>query len=146
MDIEIQQTPISFCLAGLSATVENNAWAPVGMGLMKEMWEIVNSSGTTTTGVNHWVYLPGSRMFTGVELASDASIPPGLGSLQFELHRYLKHVHIGPYQTLPAKWSALKAEIAARGERMGKYSLEVYGHPSDDPAKSETTIYIGLES
>lgn len=145
MDIEIQQAPVSFCLAGLSAVVENNAWGPVGLGLMNQLWGIVKGSGAKTIGINHWVYLPGSRMFTGVELAPGVAVPDGLESLQFELTRSLKHVHIGPYQTLPAKWSALKAEIAARGERMGKYSLEVYGHHNDDPQKIETTIYIGLE-
>lgn len=145
MDIEIQQTPISFCLAGISTFVENNAWAPVGMKLMNELWEILKGTGTKTTGVNYWVYLPGSRMLTGVELLPGVEIPEGLESLQFELTRYLKHIHVGPYQTLPAKWEALKGEIASRGERMGKYGLEVYGHHSDDPAKTETTIYIGLE-
>lgn len=145
MDIEIHQTPISFCLAGISSVVENNAWAPVGMRLMNEMWGIVKGTGTKTTGINHWVYLSDSRMLTGVELLPGVAIPAGLESLQFELTRYLKHIHVGPYQELPAKWNALKTEIAARGERMGKYSVEVYGHHSDDPAKVETTIYIGLE-
>jgi hypothetical protein len=40
----------------------------------------------------------------------------------------------------------LKAELVARGEVIGSPSLEVYGHHCDDPAKSETTILIGLRA
>ncbi|MFO0978878.1 MAG: hypothetical protein U0996_20890 [Planctomycetaceae bacterium] len=144
MDVEIVEVPKSFVLVGLSGQVENNAFGPVGMKLMNELWRIVKGTGTPNSGVNLWVYLPGSRMFTGVELLPGAEAPAGLESLNFELPRYLKHVHIGPYQALPVKWMTLKTEIAARGERMGPYSLEIYGHHSDDPAATETTILIGL--
>jgi effector-binding domain-containing protein len=58
----------------------------------------------------------------------------------------LKHVHVGPYQALPQKWKALKAELAARGEIIDSSSLEVYGHHCDDPSKTETTILIGLRA
>ncbi len=144
MDVEIVESPKSFVLAGLSGHVENNAFGPVGMKLMNELWRIVKETATPNSGINHWVYLPGSRMFTGVELLPEARVPAGLETLRFELPRYLHHLHVGPYQGLPAKWMALKTEIAARGERMGAYSLEIYGHHSDDPAKTETTILIGL--
>jgi effector-binding domain-containing protein len=73
-------------------------------------------------------------------------MPDPLEPLAFELPRYLKHVHVGPYQELPQKWKALKAELLARGEVIGSPSLEVYGHHCDDPAKSETTILIGLRA
>jgi effector-binding domain-containing protein len=87
-------------------------------------------------------------MFVGVELRSpqQSPAPDRLEPLEFELPRYLKHVHVGPYQALPQKWKELKAELLARSEVIGSPSLEVYGHHCDDPAKLETTILIGLRA
>jgi effector-binding domain-containing protein len=85
-------------------------------------------------------------MFVGVELKPNAQAPAGLEPLEFELLRYLEHLHVGPYQALPAKWQALKDDLAARGETIGSPSLEIYGHHCDDPAKAETTILIGLQA
>jgi hypothetical protein len=86
-------------------------------------------------------------MFVGVELRDTNQVPitDQLESLEIELPRYMKHVHVGPYQALPQKWTALKAVLAARGEVIGSTSLEVYGHHCDDPSKLETTILIGLQ-
>ncbi|MFO1094328.1 MAG: GyrI-like domain-containing protein [Planctomycetaceae bacterium] len=145
MQIEIIETPLRFQLHGKSSLVPDNRFGEVGMRLMGEMWAIVKQTGTATTGINHWVYLADGQMFTGVELRPGAQAPAGLESLHFELPRYLKHLHVGPYQALPEKWQALKNEIAARGEAIGSPSLEVYGHHGDDPAKLETTILIGLQ-
>jgi hypothetical protein len=145
MRIEIIETPIQFHLHGMSATVPNHSYGEVGMRLMGEMWKVVKQTGTATTGINHWVYLPDERMFVGVELLPNTQAPVGLEPLRFELGRYVKHVHIGPYQALPGKWKALKDEIAAHGETIGSPSLEVYGHHCDDPSKLETTILIGLQ-
>lgn len=148
MNIEIIEQPIRFHLHGIFGVVDNERYAEVGMGLMNAMWSAIKSAGIATTGINHWVYLPDGRMFVGVELrnASQASIPAPLESLQFELSRYLKHVHIGPYQALPQKWKALKGELDIRGESIGAPSLEIYGHHCDGPAEPETTILIGLRS
>ena len=87
-------------------------------------------------------------MFVGVELRTPQPVPTPdpLEPLEFELQRPMRHVHVGPYQSLPQKWTALKAELAARGEVIGSPSLEVYGHHCDDPAKLETTILIGLRA
>ena len=87
-----------------------------------------------------------TRMFVGVEVknAQPATIPDALEPFDFELRRYMKHVHIGPYQALPQKWKDLKTELAAHGEIIRFPSLEVYGHACEDPSKAETTILIGL--
>ena len=86
-------------------------------------------------------------MFVGVELRNPQQVPTPdqLEPLEFELQRFVKHVHVGPYQALPQKWKELKAELAARGEIIGFPSLEVYGHACEDPSKAETTILIGLK-
>jgi len=117
----------------------------VGMRLMNELWQVVKQAGTANTGINHWVYLPEGRMFVGIELLPGAQAPAGLETLQFELPRYVKHVHVGPYQALPDTWQTLKNELAVLGEQIAPPSLEIYGHPCNDPAQLETTILIGLE-
>ena len=147
MDIEIVEQPIRFDLHGIGGVVEDERYGEVGLRLMNEMWRVVKGAGIPTTGINHWVYLPDGRMFVGVELqdSQQIPIPHQLESLTFELQRYMKHVHVGPYQALPQKWKDLTAELAARGEAIGAPSLEVYGHHCNDPANLETSILIGLQ-
>jgi hypothetical protein len=148
MEVEIIESPIRFHLYGVGGVVEGEWYGEVGLRLMNEMWQAVKGARVPTTGINHWVCLRGDRMFVGVELRSphQGPMPDALEPLEVELPRYLNHVHVGPYQALPQKWKALKAELAARGEVVGSPSLEVYGHHCDDPAKLETTILIGLRA
>jgi predicted transcriptional regulator YdeE len=148
MNIEIVEQPIQFHLHGIQGVVENERYGEVGLRLMNEMWQVVKGAKVPTTGINHWVYLPNDKMFVGVELRStqQTALPDQLEPLEFELPRYLKHVHIGPYQELPQKWKELKAELVARGEVICSPSLEVYGHHCDDHSKLETTILIGLRA
>ena len=146
MDIEIVDTPIRFHLHGLPGAVTDRRYAEVGLKLMDQMWKLVKESRTANTAINHWVYPPGERMFVGVELSPGARAPAGLDVLQFELPRYAKHLHIGPYQALPQKWAALQAELIARGEKIGSPSLEIYGHQCEGAnAEPETTILFCLE-
>ncbi len=146
MKSEIIEEPVRFHLHGIGGVVENERYGEVGMGLMNEMWQVVKGAGIPTTGINHWVYLAGGRMFVGVELRNPQQVPASrLEPLEFELQRYLQHIHVGPYQALPQKWKDLMAELAARGEIMDSPSVEVYGHHCDNPSKLETTILIGLQ-
>lgn len=146
MHFEIIEQPIRFALHGMSAVVENGRYGEVGLGLMHEMWRVVKEAGISTTGINHWVYLPAGRMFVGLQLQNPESALhlDQLEPLEFELHRYLQHMHVGPYQALPQKWKDLRAELVARGEVVGSPSLEIYGHHCEDASKLETTILIGL--
>lgn len=147
MNIEIIEKPIRFHLHGISGVVENERYGEVGLRLMNEMWRVVKEAKIPTTGINHWVYLPSNRMFVGVELRGPhGPTPDQLAPLEFELQRYMKHLHVGPYQALPQKWKDLKAELVVRGEAIGFPSLEIYGHHCDDPGKLETTILIGLQA
>jgi hypothetical protein len=146
MNIEIIEEPIRFHLHGIGGVVENERYGEVGLRLMNKMWQVVKSAGIPTTGINHWVYLPDNRMFVGVEIRTpqQSSTLDQLEPLEFGLPRYLKHIHVGPYQELPQKWKDLKADLATRAEVIGSPSLEIYGHHCDDPVKLETTILIGL--
>jgi hypothetical protein len=148
MDLEIIEQPIGFHLHGMSGVVENEKYGEVGLRLMNEMWGAVKQAKIPTTGINHWVYLPDDRMFAGVQLRdpNQGGIPASLEPLEFQLPRYLKHLHVGPYQALPQKWKDLKDELMARGETIGSPALEIYGHHCDEASKLETTILIGLNS
>ena len=148
MDIEIIEEPIQFHLHGISGVVENQRYSEVGLRLMNAMWQAVKEAKVVTTGINYWVYLPDNRMFVGVELQSpqSTSAPDPLKPLEFELQRYSKHLHLGPYEELPKKWKDLQAELVARGEVIGSPSLEVYGHNCEGATELETTILIGLQA
>jgi hypothetical protein len=148
MRIEILEEPIRFHLHGVRGVVENERYGEVGLRLMNEMWRVVKGAGVPTTGINHWVYLSDGSMFVGVEPRTPQPLPTAdpLEPLEFELKRFMRHVHVGPYQALPQKWKELKSELAARGEVIGSPSLEVYGHHCDDPSKLETTILIALQA
>ena len=148
MIIEIIEEPIRFCLHGIGGVVENERYGEVGLSLMNEMWQLVKSASISTTGINHWVYLPDGRMFVGVELRNpqQTPIPDPLEPLEVELQRYMKHVHVGAYHELPQKWKALMAELVERGESIGLPSLEIYGHHCGNQSKLETMILIGLKS
>jgi hypothetical protein len=147
MCIEIIEEPVRFRLHGIRGVVEDERYGEVGLRLINKAWQVVKSAGIPTTGINHWVYLPANRMFVGVEIRNPQQGPTldPLEPLEFELPRYLKHIHVGPYQALPQKWKDLKANLATRAEVIGSPSLEIYGHHGDDPAKLETTILIGLK-
>ncbi|MBL8816474.1 MAG: methyltransferase domain-containing protein [Planctomyces sp.] len=148
MNFEIVEEPIRLHLHGVSGVAENEQFGETGLRLMNEMWQVVKGAKIANTGINHWVYFPAGRMFVGVELQNPEQVPTPvqLEPLEFELQRYMKHVHVGPYQALPQTWKELKAELAARGEVIAAPSLEIYGHHCDDPSKSETTILIGLQA
>lgn len=75
MEIEIVEAPIQFQLHGNANAVENNCFGAVGMGLMNEMWWIVEESNPATTGINRWVYPPDGRMFVVVELSPGSPSP-----------------------------------------------------------------------
>ena len=148
MNFEIVEEPIRFHLHGISGVVENQRYGEVGMSLMNQMWQVVKRAKISNTGINHWVYLPGGRMFVGIELQNpqQASLPDPLEPLEFELQRYMKHLHVGPYQELPQKWKELQTELVACGEVIGSPSLEIYGHHCEESSKLETTILIGLQA
>lgn len=148
MNIEIIEEPLRFHLHGISGVVENERYAEVGLRLMDAMWQVVKGAGIPTTGINHWVYLPAGRMFVGVQLRNpqQTPLPDQLEPLEFELQRYMKHLHVGPYQELPQKWKDLQAKLVGSGEIIGSPSLEVYGHHCAETSKLETTILIGLKA
>jgi effector-binding domain-containing protein len=145
MDIEIIDAPRRISLVGYHGVLDGDSVAVVGKGLMDKMWHEVQSLGLKTKGINYWVYLPDSKMFTGIELAEATTAIGTLEPLDVSLERYLRHVHTGPYSTLPQIWPQLFDKLNQQGEIHTKPCLEIYGHWNQDPSKCETTILIGLK-
>lgn len=143
--VETIDEPIRFQLHGLIGETPNHNYGEVGLELMNRMWSLVKAAELKTSGVVYWVYLDGDKMFVGTELTDDESAE-GLSPLEFELKRYAKHIHVGPYHELPKKWQALKEHLKERGLQFKVPSLEIYGHECEGADKSETrtTILLGL--
>ncbi len=145
MNIKISGEPFRVALLGYGGAINDGDVAASGKRLMDRMWRDIQDRHIKTKGINHWVYLSNSAMFTGVELAEPTTDVGTLEKLNVSLDRYLRHVHVGPYSTLPRIWPLLFAQLKARDEVPKCPNLEVYGHWNKDPSKCETTILIGLE-
>ncbi len=146
MRYEIVDAPFRVTLIGFRGAIDHRGVPAVGLPLMDALWKEVGRLGIKTRGINHWVYLPGDEMFTGVE--PEDSSAGGIGSLErieVVLPRHLRHVHRGPYSMLPEVWPRLFATLKQDGLVPASPHLEVYGHHCDDPDQMETTILIGLK-
>ncbi len=97
---------------------------------------------------NHWnqslVYLPGSQIFTGVELKDAGGEFGTLERLEVSLERYARYLHVGPYSAVGAIWPQFISALKQRGEVLQYPNVEIYGHWDADEAKCETTLLIGL--
>lgn len=144
MNFDIINSEFRVRLIGFRGQVPNNCFGEVGKRLMDRLWAEVRGRGIKSTGINHWVYLPRSEMFTGVEPVGDIGDVGPLESLEVVLTRHVRHVHKGPYTALPAVWSQLKAALQQAGESPGTPGLEIYGHWCENPSDLETTILLAL--
>jgi hypothetical protein len=144
MDIQIIDTPFAVNLVGRQGPIEGKPVGDVGKCLMDAMRAEVRARGIRNTGINHWVYLPGPSLFAGVELAEPTDELGSLERLGVELKRFLRHVHQGPYDKLPAVWQRLTGDLAASNETRAGPCLEIYGHWNADSRLLTTTILIGL--
>ncbi len=144
MNIEIASDPFRITLFGYRGLIKDGIVHASAKPLMDRMWQEVQDCRIKTTGINHWVYLPDSTIFTGVEFKDPATDVGTLEALDVSLDRYVRHLHVGPYSTLGAIWPQLMGEIKQRGEKQQYPNLEIYGHWNADETKCETTILIGL--
>lgn len=146
MNVEFINEPFQVLLFGFGATFAEGQIPETGKRLMDKMWSELQSLGTKTKGINHWVYLPNSRIFSGVQLVDQQANHGSLERLEVSLDRYLRYVHLGEYNKLPKVWAELITFVKQHGMSPRYPNLEVYGHWNSDPAKCETTILIGLDA
>ena len=144
MNLEISTETLRVTLFGYGGAIEAGNVAASGKRLMDSMWKEVQARRIATKGINHWVYLPNSMIFTGVELVAPVSEVGTLEKIEVSLERYAKHVHVGPYALLPQIWPQLFVQLEQRNEQPRFPNLEIYGHWNPDPMQCETTIVIGL--
>lgn len=145
MQPEIVSSPFQLDLIGRKGRSADQCWGDLGRQLMDPMWREIKRLGIPNTGINHWVYLPDSHLFTGVEPKGDLRDLGSLERLTVELTKYARHVHRGPYSELHQVWPALMRQLSDAGLMHCYPSLEIYGHWNDDPSQLVTTILIGLE-
>lgn len=145
MNLEISTEPFCVTLLGYGGAIDDGNVPASGKRLMDRMWKEVQAHRIATKGINHWVYLPNSMIFTGIELVQPFSDVGTLEKMDVSLERYLKHLHVGPYATLPQIWPELFKQLKQRNEEPRFPNLEIYGHWNPDPTKCETTILIGLD-
>jgi L-rhamnose mutarotase len=142
--MSIETTPYHVTLVGFRGAITAEGIPTVGKRLMDNLWREVKARGLKTKGINYWVYLPESMMFTGVELAEGSAEIGAMEELKVSLDRYYRHVHTGPYSDLAQVWPELFAKLQQQGESPSCPSLEIYGHWNPDPALCQTTILHGL--
>src|SRR5262245_6902311 len=116
MKTTIIETPFRVTLAGLRGAVDGNCYGEVGKRLMDQMWAEIRRLRIENRGLNHWVCLPDSQMFTGVELTAAGHQPGSLELLDVFLPRYLQHIHQGSYSELPGVWQQLSDQLNQQGE------------------------------
>lgn len=145
MHLNITTEPFRATLFGYSGNIVAGDVPAAGKPLMDRLWNEVKTLGIATRGVNHWVYLPKDRIFTGVELVDPLGNVGSLEKLDVSLERYVQHRHVGPYAELPHVWSELSSQLKRCGEQPRFPGLEVYGHWNPDPARCETTILLAVE-
>lgn len=144
MKLEIFNQDFSLVLHGLSGEAAHNNYSETGFGLMNAMWEKVKSKGLKHKGINTWVYEPGHKMFTGVEL-EDNLADTGLELKKITLSRYAYYKYTGPYNRLPELGRKIKWELDCRGLQISFPYIEIYGHWTEDESKLETEIIVAVE-
>lgn len=126
MKIETVESPFQVSLVGKSGEVAGKCYGDVGKKLMDAMWAEVAERGIETHGINHWVYLPDDRMFTGMEPKGACDDLGSLETMELTLSRYMRHLHVGPYTELPGVWGTIMKRIEDDGETCSFPSIEIY--------------------
>ena len=144
MNVEMGSVPFRITLLGYRGLIKDGIVHTSAKPLMDKMWKEIQVRQLKATGINYWVYLPNSMIFTGVELKEYDGDVGTLELFDVSLDRYVTYRHVGPYSTLGAIWPKLMEAVKQLGEKPQYPNLEIYGHWNADETKCETTILIGL--
>ncbi len=85
------------------------------------------------------------KIFAGVVITEHRESPERLSMRHFVLKRYAYYQYVGPYTRLPQVNKEMQDEIDRQGLIRKAPMIEIYGHASDDPSKSETELLYALE-
>jgi effector-binding domain-containing protein len=94
-----------------------------------------NHAGNTATGMD---------VHFGVEVTRRFSPSGNVACIETPGGRAAVTVHRGGYDGLGAAHEALRRWLSDNGERIGAWSLEIYGDWHEDETRMETTIAYAL--
>jgi effector-binding domain-containing protein len=119
------------------------AWRPA----LDQVWAFVRSQpGLWTDGHNLFLYhhpaQPGLPMNVdfGVEVTRSFAAAGEVYATQTPAGEAATAVHVGGYDRLGEAHDAIRAWALAQRREFAGQSWEIYGDPSGDPAKIETTV------
>ncbi len=146
MNIKIVDSPLELTLSGVAKThLPARSYGQELIELLDVVWRSVKSRNIPTTGINHAVYGDHGEIFAGVVITAPVELPAGLSKREFVLKRYAYYKYIGPYSGLPQVNKEMQAEIERRGLVRKAPVIEIYGHATEDPQKSEAELLYTLE-
>lgn len=124
------------------------AWRPA----LDKVWEFLRAHpGLRTDGHNVFLYhhparpdLPMDVDF-GVEVVRTFEPEGEVRPAESPAGQVAVAVHVGPYDRIKESHDVIHAWRAANNRTFAGKSWEIYGDPSDDPWKNETTIAYLLE-
>jgi effector-binding domain-containing protein len=120
-----------------------SAWGPA----LDEVWAFLRAHrGLRTDGHNIFLYHhPASRDLPmdvdfGVEVVRTFESEGEVRPAQTPAGEIATAVHVGAYDQIHRAHDAIQAWRAQSGRTFAGQSWEIYGDPSPDPAKTETTV------
>jgi effector-binding domain-containing protein len=124
------------------------AWRPA----LDKVWEFLRTNpGLRTDGHNVFLYHhPASRDLPmdvdfGVQVVRVFEPQGEVHAAETPAGEAAVAVHVGPYERMKETHDAIHAWRAANNRTFAGKSWEIYGDPSPDPAKNETTIVYLLK-
>lgn len=134
-------------LAAVSRTVTiggvGAAWRPA----LDQVWSFLRTQpGLRTDGHNVFLYHHPARRSDpmdvdfGVEVIREFAPSGEVKPVTTPAGEVAAATHVGPYEWLSETHDAVLAFAAANRRVLAGISWEIYGDPSDDPAKLETTV------
>jgi effector-binding domain-containing protein len=120
-----------------------NAWRPA----LDQVWAFLRQNpGLRSDGHNIFLYHhPAKGESTivvdfGVEVTRPFAQSGDVVSTETPAGRVASALHIGPYERLAEAHQAIHAWAAANDATIAGKSWEIYGDPTEDPAKLETRV------
>jgi len=145
MTVEIFNKNFTLTLYGFSGIALNKDYVPTAFQLMDRMWKIVKSIGLKNSGLNVWVFEPGDKVFSGVELTDTPTQTHGLEQKTIMLTKYASYKHIGPYSMIKQAGQNMRNELQKMGYEPSMPYLEIYGHMTEDETLLETELLVALK-
>jgi effector-binding domain-containing protein len=138
-------------LAAVNRRVRPGSVGAAFSSVQDEVWAFLRDNpGLRTDGHNVFYYnhtganSEGMDVHFGVEVTRRFAPSGNVACIETPGGRAATLVHRGAYTGLDAAHAALRDWFRASGERMGAWSLEIYGDWYEDVSQLETTIVYAL--